>query len=142
VVIRSDSLSRAAPRLVGAISERPAGARPSDRNGQRRWLLNGARGRGHYGHAVLAPPHFTSHTSQEARCTCPAWRGCATRELRNTQSACDSNSPSIPNSEGLYRRPFWNTNCSGLRSATKAKSSSRKESKEIVLWGLPASKSL
>ena len=28
----------------------------------------GARGRGHYCHAVLAPPHFTSHTSQEARC--------------------------------------------------------------------------
>ena len=27
----------------------------------------GARGRGHYCHAVLAPPHFTSRTSQEAR---------------------------------------------------------------------------
>ncbi len=27
-----------------AISERPAGARPSDSNGQSRWLLNGARG--------------------------------------------------------------------------------------------------
>jgi hypothetical protein len=51
-----------------AISERPAGAGPSDRNGQSRWPLNGAGGRGHYCHAVLAPPHFTSHTSQEARC--------------------------------------------------------------------------
>lgn len=50
-----------------AISERPAGAGPSDRNGQSRWPLNGARSRGHYCHAVLPPPHFASHMSQEAR---------------------------------------------------------------------------
>ena len=49
-----------------AISEGPAAAGPSDRNGQSRWLLNGARGRSHYCHAVLAP-HFTSHTSQKTR---------------------------------------------------------------------------
>ena len=38
-----------------AITEHRAGAGPSDRNGQSRRLLNGARGWGHYCHAVLAP---------------------------------------------------------------------------------------
>ncbi len=51
-----------------AISERPSGAGPSDRNGQSPWLSNGARGRSDYCDAVLAPPYFTWHTSQEARC--------------------------------------------------------------------------
>jgi hypothetical protein len=49
-----------------ARSERRPGAGPSDRNREGRRLLNGARGRGHYCHAVLAPAHFTSHRSQEA----------------------------------------------------------------------------
>jgi len=69
-----------------AISKRPAGGGRSERDGQSRWLLNGARGRGYYCHAVLAPPHFTSHTSQEARCTCPDLSGCATRDGKSPRS--------------------------------------------------------
>lgn len=51
-----------------ASAERRAGAGLSERNGRRRWLLKGTRGRRHNCHAVLAPPHFISHISQEARC--------------------------------------------------------------------------
>ncbi len=40
---------------MGAIRERPAGAGPIARNDQSRWLLSGARGRGHYLRALLAP---------------------------------------------------------------------------------------
>ena len=50
-----------------AISEGRAGAGRSDRNTQGRCTLNGAGDRGHYCRALPTRPHFTSHTSQEAR---------------------------------------------------------------------------
>jgi hypothetical protein len=89
-----------------AISEGPAAAGPSDRNGQSRWLLNGARGRSHYCHAVLAPPFYIPHIAKDATYAPPAggaelvYNTAALLRLPGTQAAEFKNNSALPKPKG------------------------------------------